>query len=611
VLVYDATSILNVNGNAQITGNTAGNGGGIYSVGTVTIRDLANISGNSATTACGGIYNYSGVGATTASVLNMEGGIISGNVATGGNGGGVCNTSGVGRLTNGAIFNMSGGVIENNQASVNGGGVINANSGNTMTMTGGVICGNRAPSGGGISNASANLNINGGEVSGNTATNVGGGIYMGRSGADEANIPTVAHLENAIISGNFANAGAGIYATGANSVGVTLIVAGQSKIQNNATTGGGGGGIDASTNVNIDIIDESVVSGNSATHGGGLFVLSSGVSISGNAEFSDNTATISGAAMAIFDDSAVTVSDDVLFDSNISGDSGGVAYVSNNTVGHQSFLIINSGKFINNQANYGGAIAIGRDGTLTVNGGEFQGNVASSRGGAAIVFSDAYTVAMGKQLNISSASFIGNVAGTNGGAIDINYNSLARLNVAADVAFSDNKAATLHNIAPIDQPTYNAHIFATQWSTPNVQGYNNYDIAYTATPESFVVNFDSNGGSAVDYQLIESGQKANKPSNPTRAGYKFVSWFTDAEYTTAYDFDAPVVEDVTLYAQWEKIPVTPPDSPDTPDDSDDTDVIAPNTGAEELPSSAQNLLLVVFAATIIVAAGKLKSKIEQ
>ena len=65
------------------------------------------------------------------------------------------------------------------------------------------------------------------------------------------------------------------------------------------------------------------------------------------------------------------------------------------------------------------------------------------------------------------------------------------------------------------------------------------------------VTFDSTGGSAVDTQLVGDGEKASAPANPTRTGYTFAGWSTDATGGAAYDFNAaPVTGDLTLYAQW-------------------------------------------------------------
>jgi len=65
------------------------------------------------------------------------------------------------------------------------------------------------------------------------------------------------------------------------------------------------------------------------------------------------------------------------------------------------------------------------------------------------------------------------------------------------------------------------------------------------------VTFESNGGSAVASQTIstENGT-ATKPDDPTKDGYTFGGWYTDAALTTAYEFSTPVTVNTTLYAKW-------------------------------------------------------------
>ena len=75
-------------------------------------------------------------------------------------------------------------------------------------------------------------------------------------------------------------------------------------------------------------------------------------------------------------------------------------------------------------------------------------------------------------------------------------------------------------------------------------------------PETHTVTFNSNGGSAVISQTVIDGDTASEPQVPTKAGYIFDCWCSDAELTTEYDFNDPVVSDITLYAKWESEPET-------------------------------------------------------
>ena len=68
--------------------------------------------------------------------------------------------------------------------------------------------------------------------------------------------------------------------------------------------------------------------------------------------------------------------------------------------------------------------------------------------------------------------------------------------------------------------------------------------------KDYTVTFDSNGGSDVAKQTVTSGEKVNKPADPTREGYEFAGWYTDSKLTTAYDFSSKVTKSITLYAKW-------------------------------------------------------------
>lgn len=65
------------------------------------------------------------------------------------------------------------------------------------------------------------------------------------------------------------------------------------------------------------------------------------------------------------------------------------------------------------------------------------------------------------------------------------------------------------------------------------------------------VTFVSNGGSWVAPQLLEKGMKASAPKAPVKFGSVFEDWYLDKELTLLYDFEAPVNEDLVLYAAWE------------------------------------------------------------
>lgn len=67
--------------------------------------------------------------------------------------------------------------------------------------------------------------------------------------------------------------------------------------------------------------------------------------------------------------------------------------------------------------------------------------------------------------------------------------------------------------------------------------------------KKYTVTFDSNGGTSVASQKVESGKKATKPADPTKEGYTFVEWTLDSK---TYDFNAAVTKNITLVAVWKE-----------------------------------------------------------
>ncbi len=65
------------------------------------------------------------------------------------------------------------------------------------------------------------------------------------------------------------------------------------------------------------------------------------------------------------------------------------------------------------------------------------------------------------------------------------------------------------------------------------------------------VSFEVDGGSAIANQSVAHGGKATMPQvEPTKAGYTFGGWYTDAGHTQVYDFNSVITEAVTIYAKW-------------------------------------------------------------
>ena len=89
-------------------------------------------------------------------------------------------------------------------------------------------------------------------------------------------------------------------------------------------------------------------------------------------------------------------------------------------------------------------------------------------------------------------------------------------------------------------------------SSGNTSGGNTSTGGNTGTPDtpSYIILFESNGGSSVNSQTVKKGEKVTRPTEPTKSGYSFGGWYTDSECTSMYNFDNIVTGGMTLYAKW-------------------------------------------------------------
>lgn len=82
---------------------------------------------------------------------------------------------------------------------------------------------------------------------------------------------------------------------------------------------------------------------------------------------------------------------------------------------------------------------------------------------------------------------------------------------------------------------------------------------YTACwkPKSFNVDFEANGGSRVDQQVVVIHGKATRPDDPIREGYRLAGWYADKALTKPFDFNQEILNDTIVYARWtpEQVPV--------------------------------------------------------
>lgn len=196
-----------------ISGNTAFEGGAVFvENGSLTItnsvitKNVANYGG--------GITNYSGVMTMTNSTLSKNKALLyHGNPSFGG---GLLSTTAqdtiTGSLITGNSASKGGGLavygatvvsnstISKNSATDKGGGIYNG-GGHALTINSGTVSGNKADTGGGVTNRGS-FTLNGGTITKNSAVTYGGGVDTSGGGV---------FTNSGVVSGNKAPSGADIY----------------------------------------------------------------------------------------------------------------------------------------------------------------------------------------------------------------------------------------------------------------------------------------------------------------------------------------------------------------------------------------------------------------
>ena len=67
--------------------------------------------------------------------------------------------------------------------------------------------------------------------------------------------------------------------------------------------------------------------------------------------------------------------------------------------------------------------------------------------------------------------------------------------------------------------------------------------------KTYTVTFDTNGGSVVEVQKLNRGDKIIKPIDPVKEGYEFIGWYLDGKQ---YYFDTTIKGNIKLIAKWKK-----------------------------------------------------------
>ena len=98
----------------------------------------------------------------------------------------------------------------------------------------------------------------------------------------------------------------------------------------------------------------------------------------------------------------------------------------------------------------------------------------------------------------------------------------------------------------------------------------------------YTITFDANGGTVTPSSAITDvdGKLANLPADPTRDGYTFDGWYTDATGGTKVTIDTEFTKNTTVYAHWTKKTTPKPDEPIEPDEPEVVPEVIPEPEPE-------------------------------
>ncbi len=374
LLEVEATGVLTLNDLTLTGGDHSGAGGALQNEGGQVVINNVTFSNNHSDTTGGAIDQLETEGATGSMTINDS--TFINNSAT--YAGAIDNDRGNVLTINNSVFTGNqaqfyAGAIHNDDATLTindsqfsnnsapeTGGAIKSDDESMLIITNSTLDHNTAGDGAAIRN-SGSLTITGTQITDNTATDWGGGLFSSSSG--------------------------------------TVDITGTTFSGNTAVDGG------AIRNHGHLTLTQSTVESNSASDNGGAFVVAGASSTTlTDCQVLNNSAAIDGGAIHSADSSSTVTIDDSVFTGNTATEDGGAIHVQPGV-----FIITDSQFTLNHAGDDGGAIY--DNGSTTISGSEFGNNSADDGGGA---------IRVNENVSITSSYLHDNSAGGSGGAVDNN-----------------------------------------------------------------------------------------------------------------------------------------------------------------------------------------------
>ena len=501
----------------------------------------------------------------------------------------------------GATVRMLGGKIED--CEVYGDGVILVYDNSKFIMEGGTIskCEASINNGGGLYADNSTITISGGAISGCKA-DAGGGLYATNGSTININSGTISECEAP------ADNGGGLYADNS-----TINISGGTI---SGCKGVWGGGLYAKNSSTIEI-SGGTISGCTVGAGGGLFVDSSTVRISGGIISGCITSDTGNGGGLYANNSTIKITGGRI-ENNKAAHGGGVALVGKTTFEKP----ITNWTVIGNEAYATGGVGGGiklENGSMDVSAGSnrIYNNTAGGQGADIFLLNDSSTIKLPNAANMNATYRDSGIEidgwykddnprytpSENGVGVDVSGELTGGLSLVASykiilvrieidvnggVGGSGSQTVQKGTTVTLEAPTKEGHLF-TGWKDEKGNSYPagaDGKVNITVTEDMKLTAVWDTRSFTVTYVLLNGktrtetaayGQNVTLGEEP-RTGYTFVGW-KDGEKMYHAGETITVTEDMTLTAEWEKLP-----------------------SAENLPKTGDESPVLLWSAVLVVSA---------
>lgn len=204
----------------------------------------------------------------------------------------------------------------------------------------------------------------------------------------------------------------------------------------------------------------------------------------------------------------------------------------------------------------GGGVKVTNDGDFKMSGGTISGCTAGGGGG----IDNRGTTTLSDNAKIKSCSATGTGRDDHGGGVC----SYRNLTVSGSMMISGCTAQNKKSYAmyvttgypdarsSIEGGTFDGSVWLDHSSSGKITVSGG--TFKNGASGVWTVTFNTNGGTPEPESQIRANLPATKPDDPTKEGYNFGGWYTDAAFTTEYKFteSEKVTQDMPLYAKWTK-----------------------------------------------------------